>query len=489
MNLHIFFVAVLQLLFFLPISLRRIVGGDEGFYLIAAKEVAHGALPYVDFFYPQMPLLPLVYGVWMDLVGASWSSARVFSAGLTAMVGVVLFIRLALLFSKRWAYVGVLLFATSQFVFPWYVIAKTYALSTLLLFGAYVVFAHACNCLSAYAFCAAGLLLGLAVNTRLFFCAVIVVFVLEVLRLPRKQRWTAVLYFSLGIGVTTLALIYFMMVAFESFWFSNVGYHVLRSNLLWFESLKQKMTILRTILGMRETQKFSGVQFPLTLVAGAFSYIGMLYRKSRADMALSIAVALAAVSLVPTPSYVQYFCVLVPFLIVGIVWLLQVVVAARVLSPYAVSVLCLVFSYYYFLPVPSDINKYTGTGRGVLTILGPRDAKTLDAMGKVAAAINDVTDPGERVLTTWPGLLVDSHARPYRGLENHFGLKKGHKVPSEQRGKLHVISQNDLWNILVEGRARTVVLDRRLVRKQYSQALSMYDVVRTTEYYAVLQRS
>src|SRR5207245_9405636 len=61
--------AILMAAVFVPMSLYRLVDGDEGTYLLVSRLVAEGQLPYHDFFYRQMFLLPYVYGAWMQLVG------------------------------------------------------------------------------------------------------------------------------------------------------------------------------------------------------------------------------------------------------------------------------------------------------------------------------------------------------------------------------------------------------------------------------------
>jgi O-antigen ligase len=72
------FLALLCVL--LPIALSRLIARDEGFYLLAARLVMEKELPYVDFFYPQMPLFPYLYGLWMKIFSFSWTSGRTFSA-------------------------------------------------------------------------------------------------------------------------------------------------------------------------------------------------------------------------------------------------------------------------------------------------------------------------------------------------------------------------------------------------------------------------
>lgn len=49
---------------------------DEGFYMLAARNVLDGRVPYRDFVYPQMPLLPYVYGAWAACFGPSIESGR-----------------------------------------------------------------------------------------------------------------------------------------------------------------------------------------------------------------------------------------------------------------------------------------------------------------------------------------------------------------------------------------------------------------------------
>jgi hypothetical protein len=51
---------LLQAGFFLFVARHRLIDGDEGFYLLAARLVLQHKTPYLDFFYPQAPLLPYV---------------------------------------------------------------------------------------------------------------------------------------------------------------------------------------------------------------------------------------------------------------------------------------------------------------------------------------------------------------------------------------------------------------------------------------------
>ncbi len=54
----------------------RPLDGDEGYYAAAARLVTEGQTPYVDFFYPQMPLVPYAYAPFYKLVGSTLAKTR-----------------------------------------------------------------------------------------------------------------------------------------------------------------------------------------------------------------------------------------------------------------------------------------------------------------------------------------------------------------------------------------------------------------------------
>ena len=57
--------------------------GDEGFFALAARNVASGIKPYRDFLFIQMPLLAYAYGAWFSIFGVSITSGRVLSVCMT----------------------------------------------------------------------------------------------------------------------------------------------------------------------------------------------------------------------------------------------------------------------------------------------------------------------------------------------------------------------------------------------------------------------
>jgi 4-amino-4-deoxy-L-arabinose transferase-like glycosyltransferase len=133
-------VILVHLAVFAGVSLLRTVDGDEGDYMLAARQVFEGRLPYVDFMFTQTPLVPYVYGLWMKLFGVNWYAARLLSALFATALGTLIYMYGERAFKSRGlALVALFLFGTSAFTLGWDTVVMTYALSALLLFSAFVV--------------------------------------------------------------------------------------------------------------------------------------------------------------------------------------------------------------------------------------------------------------------------------------------------------------------------------------------------------------
>ncbi len=103
------------------------VNGDEGWYLYASKLVFQGELPYRDFAYTQMPLLPYIYGV-IQVIHPNLFGGRVTSVLLS--IGTLV---LSMVIARRYggaraASITTLLFAGFTLCIYFNSIVKTYAL-------------------------------------------------------------------------------------------------------------------------------------------------------------------------------------------------------------------------------------------------------------------------------------------------------------------------------------------------------------------------
>src|SRR2546422_5987575 len=183
-----------------PLSFYRLVDGDEGTYLLVSRLVIEGELPYHDFHYPQMFLLPYVYGAWMKLAGYSWYVARLLSTFFSIALGLLLYRQVAQLARARaWGVLATVIFTFTSLAFGWYTVIKTHALATLLLFAAYAVLSTR----SRWKWVASGLLLGLSVACRLYVIGVVPAFLIEIYLTEKdlKPRLMQAARFAIGLGL------------------------------------------------------------------------------------------------------------------------------------------------------------------------------------------------------------------------------------------------------------------------------------------------
>lgn len=212
---------------------------DEGWYLYAARSVAEGRVPYLDFFFTQGPVMPYVYALLSKL----WLPSGVLGGRLlTACFGLLSAVLAAVLArraapSQRAAEAGLMAFAlTACNLYHVYftTIPKTYALSACLVLGGYCFLSLGLSRrrkthspMSFFWALPAGLLVALAAGTRLSLGALLPVTALWLLVNVRKTG-SAFFWFSLG-GLLGLVMVYGppLLEAREQFLFAQ-SFHVSR---------------------------------------------------------------------------------------------------------------------------------------------------------------------------------------------------------------------------------------------------------------------
>lgn len=128
--------------FYVILSLAYIILGeansDEGWYLYASKLVFSGALPYQDFAYTQMPLLPYIYGV-VQIIRPSLILGRITSL-ILSLGTLVMCIVIAKRCAGKWAgAVTALFLAAFTFGIYFNAIVKTYSLLSFFFAATFFV--------------------------------------------------------------------------------------------------------------------------------------------------------------------------------------------------------------------------------------------------------------------------------------------------------------------------------------------------------------
>jgi hypothetical protein len=453
-------IAMVLLVLSVEASRHRFIDADEGFYLLAARLVFEGKLPYVDFLYTQMPLLPYIYGLWMQFWGESWLSGRLFSACLTAGLGVLLYVHVCSR-TRKWtlAIFAVMLFSSSTLMFGWLPVVKTYALSNLLLFACYTLTARVSAASSMGTFFVCGLLLGVSMEVRLYFAAALPVFLLWIWRHPKLiEKGRPIRWFLAGFSSATLPVILLLGMDPGTFIFNTVGIHAMRSGIGLIGGFAQKFAVLLELLigGPRG----NGIQFSTLLLLSVWSFHNKSMERPE-RLALGLAVVLGLICFAPTPSYVQYFCVMFPFLLAAAVCSFGNLLFVRSGQEkvWLKVAVCTGAVLYVAASIP-DYRKYFITGEGLNGIYRKKDPFnwTLPAVSAVSRAIDEFAVPGEPVMSFWPGYMIESKAAVYRGFEADSGRMFSAALSLEQLMKFHLASRAGVETDIATRIPRIVVM-------------------------------
>lgn len=208
---------------------------DEGWYLYAARQVAHGAMPYRDFAFTQGPVLPLVYALFdggVRHLGLAGGRLVTFALGFCAAVAAAaLAARVAPAAARRQAAaLAFMLLAGNVYQSYFTTVVKTYALCALFLAAGLLALTLVGRRAGRAAAAGAGVLLALAAGTRVSAGAAIPV--AGVYLLLYRRRLPAGAWLSFGVGAALgLALVFlpFYFLAPDGVRFGLWEYHAART--------------------------------------------------------------------------------------------------------------------------------------------------------------------------------------------------------------------------------------------------------------------
>ena len=447
------FVVLVQAAVFVPVSLVRALDPDEGWYAYAAERVMHGELPYRDFFFPQTPLLPYVYGPWFELFGPSWYSGRALSVVFAIGTGILVYRYLAVRFGYWIALASVSGYGFSVFVIDWYLLVKTYSLTAFLVFAAVFVVDRVGRPPSPLAWLGAGVLLGLAVDARLLMILPAFGFLIPLLRSSEPKRWKvrSLGYGGAGVAIGLLPAAFFLVRAPRPFLWDTLRYHALRSPNGFVGNFHQKLQVGERLMSLPTGEGALNPQFLLLAVAGVASAAVFLLLRHPVPFPLVLAALIAAASFMPTPSYTQYFSVTVPFLLVSVAEAVAVV-GERVRR--ADPQLWLGLTVAGGIGVLAYVALANISLNGYAHFVRPTD---IHAVQRVSALIDSRSRPGEEVLTSWPGYLLGTDAVSVPGFENQYGPVTAFATGPGGSKRYKLGSIGDVKKAIQTGRTRLVV--------------------------------
>jgi hypothetical protein len=222
--------------------------------------------------------------------------------------------------------------------------------------------------------------------------------------------------------------------------FDNLRYHGEKTSHGLVGEPVQKLRTAANLLGLGSADHALGVQFVLLLAASAAA-LWLLRR--RVPFAAAVAISLGIASFLPTPTYVQYFSVVVPYLV-----LLAVELAVR--WGRAILVGMAAYAAAAGVALAHDVRT------------SPLLRPSIRSVVRVSDTVQARTHPGETVLAGWPGYLFGTHAEAVSGYTNQFAPVAAAKVSPREAARVHVLSEPAL-EALIERRVPRVVVERNWV--------------------------
>jgi hypothetical protein len=439
--------------FLVPLATWGLVDNDEGYYGLAAKLTLDGEVPYRDFLYLQMPLLPYAYGLWMQVFGFSLEAGRALSVIFALALGALICRHATIRFSSLWVgALAVTLFASTRLVSTWYSTLKTYALSTLLLFAAFALLDGEAGTRTPRRWLATGVLVGLAIDVRLIFVVTVPAFAGLLWQLPSATRSRAAGQGLAGLAAGLVPSLILLIAAPSQFVFGNIGWAAVRSEGGLIGDLSQKLDTIGAALGQW--------QFVVLLVLAAIAVAIRAATRRPPPLAFWLAVALGFASLLPTPTYTQYFCTTVPFLIFTSLELVPAI-RARLTRPggsrYRSWVLAgasvLAFAFVW------DAARLIDSTHRLNTEHTAFDSVTRSSTAALADVIDHRTAPGERVLAFRPLYIFLSHAKPVPGFENDVApvVVQNGDISDADAKRLKLITNEELEALIAGHGVRLIV--------------------------------
>ncbi len=474
------------------LALTRLIAPDEAYFLYAARLVRQGAIPYRDFFFPQMPLLPYAWGWALAPFEVTWVSGRLLAA-LVAWMAAYVFTRLLL---PRVRQEGILVamvvaFLLSDFGLEWATVVKTYSPAVLLSLCAMAA-ATGTGARQGHAFAWfwSGMSAGCALITRLTVLPLVPLILIGGLwesRATGAVARRAVAAWLVGLALPIALVLAMWRIAPVAFQYDNWVYHGLGAP-TWSQRLHTNIPVA--------LDRF--LRQPIWLAALCLLARDHWRRRALAPLdwiyRLAFA-AMAGVSFVPILSHQQYYAMATPWLLLGAAPALQDwwrEVGSRLCSRHrwasailaAIAVVLVLLEPYHAL----ERRWPTWTWGSTRSEARGEFDNRLATVRAIARRVDALAPRDAAMLTWWPGYAVGTRTPLLAGLENQFGLRVGYyNHDREALRQLHVLDASDVQSI-IERHAAGVVVVGLWTGDESCQSRSYYETMLAASGYVIRER-
>jgi hypothetical protein len=269
----------------------------------------------------------------------------------------------------------------------------------------------------------AGLCMGLCVLTRLTFAPMALLLII-----PRSKEGMVrqMCNVCLGMAPALVLAAWWYGLSPENFVINNLGYHFQRTRLDEEGIANNKHHVLMSLLGVRYCIGGGGRQFCVLLFSAMASLLCAVQKTFEHRILVASAVLFFALSFIPSPTYVQYFCVVATLLAAPAA---HCIVTAgdwirnrsgiAYYSTAGIACFIIIFAWLGSL----DMYRYLLSGEKVIGVGAPNHmAWRLGVAREVAAKIDQLNSSNKPVYVSWPGYLVEARSAALAGTENNFGV-------------------------------------------------------------------
>lgn len=449
-------ILLVQALLLSTFVLFRLVDYDEASYLSAAYLVKAGKLPYVDFFYAQMPYVPYIYSPVSDFGLASLFWGRFISALAGLILGMGLF-WFAYRFSKdvKLSLFLFFLYSFNGLLLTWHSVVKTLVISDLFGFLSFIFFASYLMSEDGdknIKILLSGFFVGIALNLRLTFSLIwlaqgVMIFLFSPIK-NTKQKMIACLFFCFGTTLASSLAIYLFLKDPGAFVFDNLTYHqILGLGLIKLSFLKRVFTVFKFVF---YPQNLFIIFLAIVGLIVSFKKIGNIkefvlnHKIVLSAFILGMVMIITSFSIKPTTF--QHYEQALPYFLVSLIPGLGILKSKwgnRKIILGGISTLYILFVIPFI----------------VIFIFCIRDRDKpypIKEVRKVVKVVEENSKPKEMIFSTWPAYVVFAKREPVPGLET-WGWEVSHLLSAQELKKSKLINRGKMEEIILEKKVSLIV--------------------------------
>lgn len=411
--------------------------GDEGFHLLAAMLVRRGMRPWIDFCFPQAPLIAYWNAGWMWLAGETWRVSHAVSAVLVAAAVALLaaFVARQFPLERAWrlgAAMAAGLFAgLNAQVFAFGPLGQAYGLCLFLLVAAFLLAVRETTGAAA----GAGFLASAAAASSLLAAPAAPVLLLW---MAWQRQWKRAAAFCAAAVAPWLPAVWLAVQGPRQAWFNLIEYQTRFRQLYWPETTRHDLEVMTSWIDSGQTLLLGA------LAIGGLAWVARQSQWPRAVkshlylcgwLALAICVALGF----GHPTFPRYFLLAAPFAAIPAAAGLYAA-GSRIFPSPAWPLAAVLF--------------ITGCGLGE-ALYARRGNYTWSDYERIGRRVLSVTPPGGAIFAE-EIVYFAMHRPPARGLEFYYDRKVN--LPPSELALLHILPQAEVERRLSAGAFATVYL-------------------------------